>query len=85
MIISDTQRLWLYISASVWPIWVAFFTTSTDYSLRGLAIPVLASLNAATVVALARTRGNLIDGGTVTVVAPPGEPLKVEETKPPQA
>lgn len=55
MKISPMLRLWLYIGASVTPIWLDFFKLSTDYSLRGLAMPIFASVNAAIIVTLART------------------------------
>lgn len=55
MIIPDWARLLLYIGMAVFPVWIDFFTKSTDYSLRGLAMPVLTSLNAAVVVTLAKT------------------------------
>lgn len=56
MTLSPIARLWLYIAMAVLPIWVDFFKLSTDYSLRGLVIPVLVSINAGVVVALARTQ-----------------------------
>ena len=56
MTISNASRLWLYIGMAVTPVWIDFFKLSTDYSLRGLAMPFLTSVNAAIVVMLARTR-----------------------------
>lgn len=48
-------RLILYIAMAILPVWIDFFKISTDYSLRGLAMPILTSINAAVIVALART------------------------------
>lgn len=56
MIIPEWSRLMLYIGVAVLPVWIDFFTKSTDYSLRGLAMPTLSSLLTAATVALARTR-----------------------------
>jgi hypothetical protein len=58
MIVPDWLRLVLYCTMSVLPVWIDFFTKSTDYSLRGLAMPTLSSLLAAVTVTLARTRGS---------------------------
>lgn len=55
MTLSPLTRLWLYIAMAGLPIWVDFFKLSTDYSLRGLAIPVFSSILAGVTVALART------------------------------
>lgn len=55
MIISEWTRLVLYILMGVLPVWIDFFTKSTDYSLRGLAMPILSSLLTAVTVTLART------------------------------
>lgn len=76
MIVNDWFRLILYIAAMVIPIWVKFFTTSTDYTLRGLAIPILESLGAAVVVMLARTKGRTIDG-PADVNVPRGESVTI--------
>lgn len=48
-------RLILYIAMAILPVWIDFFKISTDYSLRGLAMPILTSINAAVIVTLART------------------------------
>lgn len=56
MILPEWFRLLLYIAVAVFPVWIDFFTKSTDYSLRGLAMPTLSSLLTAATVALARTR-----------------------------
>lgn len=55
MIIPNWSRLVLYNIMVILPIWQDFFTKSTDYSIRGLAMPVIASLLAAVTVTLART------------------------------
>lgn len=55
MTISPVARLLLYIAMAILPVWIDFFKVSTDYSLRGLAMPILTSLNAAVVVMLAKT------------------------------
>ena len=55
MKIQPWARLTLYISMVVVPIWIDFFKLSTDYSLRGLMMPILSSLLAAITVTLART------------------------------
>lgn len=56
MIVPDWMRLVFYIVVIIVPIWQDFFTKSTDYSLRGLAMPTLASVGAAAAVILARTK-----------------------------
>lgn len=55
MIIPNWTRLLLYIGMAVLPVWIEFFTKSTDYTLRGLAMPALSSALAAITVTLART------------------------------
>ena len=55
MTLSPAARLWLYIAMAVLPVWIDFFKMSTDYTFRGLMMPMLMSLNAGVVVALART------------------------------
>lgn len=55
MIIPDGYRLLLYIFMGVIPVWIDFFTKSTDYTLRGLAMPVLSSLLTAVTITLAKT------------------------------
>lgn len=87
MIISDRMRLALYILMAIFPIWIDFFKLSTDYSFRGLAMPILTSLNAAVVVALAKTSSKrdlpLSDTGAVeTVVTNTAEqPLPTTDIK----
>lgn len=81
MIVSDSVRLWLYVLMGVFPIWQDFFIKSTDYSFRGLAMPILSSLSTATAIALAKTstkKDAPVD--PLEVVAPPGKPLKTQET-----
>lgn len=55
MTISPAARLALYIIMSILPIWIDFFKISTDYSFRGLMMPILVSLNAGVIVTLAKT------------------------------
>lgn len=43
-------RLSLYVAIAVLPIWIDFFKISTDYSFRGLMMPILSSLLAAATV-----------------------------------
>lgn len=85
MIVAPWLRLVFLILAGVLPRWQLFFSTSSDYSMRGLAMPFVDSLGIAVVIVIARTRNPLIDGEPqkVEVVAPAGEPLKVTETKQP--
>ena len=61
MNVPDWIRLALYIVAAILPTWSEYFTTSTDYTFRGLTIPVLASINSAVIVLLARTRSPRLD------------------------
>jgi len=56
MIIPEFIRLLLYIAVAVLPVWIDFFTKSTDYSLRGLMMPILSSILTAATVTLARTK-----------------------------
>lgn len=56
MIVPDWVRLLLYISVGVCPVWQDFFTKSTDYSLRGLMMPLISTVMVASVVVLARTK-----------------------------
>lgn len=83
MIVSPFFRLVLLVLAGIVPRWQLFFTTSTDYSLRGLAMPAIDSIGIACVIIIARTRNPLVDGEPMEVVAPKGEPLKVTEVKAP--
>lgn len=55
MIISDAARLILYMLMGIFPIWSDFLAKSSDYSARGLAMPILASLSTAVAIALAKT------------------------------
>lgn len=90
MIISERVRLFLYILMAIFPIWIDFFKLSTDYSLRGLAMPILSSLNAAVVVALAKTSARkelpLSESGAVETVVTnlPSSPLPTVEVKKPK-
>ncbi len=84
MIISDRSRLWLYITMGVTPIWQDFFIKSTDYSFRGLMMPIIGTISAAAAITLAKTSAKMDHPNPVEVVAPAGEPLKVVETKPPK-
>jgi hypothetical protein len=82
MIVPPSIRLVLLVLAGVIPRWQAFFTTSTDYSLRGLAMPLIDSLGIACVIIIARTRNPLVDGEPIEVKAPEGKPLEVKEIDP---
>lgn len=83
VIVSDRTRLVLYITVGVLPIWQDFFTKSTDYSFRGLAMPIIASLAAAVTIALAKTSAKHdAPDKPVEVIAPVGKPLEVTETIP---
>lgn len=55
MTVSPLSRLLLYIFMSILPVWIDFFKLSTDYTFRGIMMPILVSLNAAVIVALAKT------------------------------
>lgn len=57
MIVPDWFRLLLYMAMAACPVWQDFFTKSTDYSVRGLAMPIIATFAAILPVALARTKG----------------------------
>lgn len=81
-LISDSFRLLLYICMGILPIWQDFFTKSTDYSLRGLAMPILSSLTAAVTITLAKTSVKRDTVKPVEVVAPKDRPLEVTETQP---
>lgn len=52
-------KLLLYIAIAVLPIWIDFFKVSTDYSFRGLMMPILSSLLTAATIARA-----FVDKGT---------------------
>ena len=56
MIVPEWFKLTCYMLAPVVPVWSDFFAKSTDYTLRGLAMPILASITAGVSVLLARTR-----------------------------
>jgi hypothetical protein len=88
MIIGPIPRLILYILAGICPIWSEFVAVSSDYSLRGLLRPILASVSVAVVVMLARTRNPLVDGEPPTkveVTNKPSNPVPTEESKPTQS
>lgn len=90
MELSQAARLWLYIAMAILPVWIDFFKLSTDYTLRGLAMPILTSINAAVVVALARTSPRpapdlpKTESGAIAteVTNPPTNPLPVTQTPP---
>lgn len=46
---------------AVVPIWIDFFKLSTDFSFRGLMIPILSSIGAGVTIALARTKAQSMD------------------------
>ncbi len=83
MIISQAARLWLYIAMAILPIWLDFFKMSTDFSLRGMAMPVIASVNAAVIVALAKTSPPPDTAKTITTETktPDGTTEKVVESE----
>lgn len=56
MKIPEWFRLTLYVMVAVLPVWIDFFTKSTDYSFRGLMMPALGSMLTACTVILARTK-----------------------------
>ena len=56
MIVPEWFRLILYMLLPVLPVWADFMAKSTDYSFRGLAMPIISSLTSACAVLLARTR-----------------------------
>lgn len=70
--VSEGVRLALYIAMAMLPIWIDFFTKSTDYTLRGLMMPILSSINAAVIVTLAKTS-----------LRKPASPAQVEVTNTP--
>lgn len=79
MIIPDGLRLFLYMVMGVLPIWADFFVKSTDYSFRGLMMPIIASASAAVAIALAKTSAKMDHPKEpLQVVSPPGETLKVQ-------
>lgn len=61
MIVPDWLRLACFIVVGVLPAWLDFFTKSTDYTLRGLAMPTLSSLLTGFTIFLARTKGHMPD------------------------
>lgn len=58
MTLPSGLRLILYNIVSCVPVWTEFFTNKIDYTLRGLAIPILGSIMSMATVTLARTRSN---------------------------
>lgn len=70
MIISPAARLTLLILNGILPVWTAFFLTSTDYTFRGMMIPILASTSAAISIVIARTKSPAVDGEQPTVKDP---------------
>ena len=82
--ISDASRLWLYVVMGVGPIWQDFFTKSTDYSFRGLAMPMISTIVTASAVILAKTSAKKDvpeESIPVEVTNTPSRPLPVTETK----
>jgi hypothetical protein len=55
VLVSERLRLSLYILMSILPVWQDFFTKSLDFTLRGLAMPIISSMMSAVTVMLART------------------------------
>lgn len=80
MIVPPWFRLLLLVLAGIIPRWQLFFTTSTDYTLRGLAMPIVDSIGVACVIIIARTRNPLVDGEPIKaeIVNTAEEPAKVE-------
>lgn len=79
MTVSPHLRLWLLIAMSMIPVWVDFFKLSTDYSFRGLMIPVLSSIGAGVTVALARTKSPIdstTDPADASLPTPPPTPQR---------
>jgi len=70
MIISPLIRLSLLILAGVIPVWQRFVSLSQDFTLRGLATPLLESLGIACVITIARTKNPLVDGEQPAVKEP---------------
>lgn len=71
MILPEWVRLLCYIAIAVLPVWIDFFTKSTDYTLRGLAMPTLSSLLTAFTVILARTKSSIPDSNSNGSNEPP--------------
>lgn len=80
MIVPPWFRLLLLVLAGIIPRWQLFFTTSTDYTPRGLAMPIVDSIGVACVIIIARTRNPLVDGEPIKaeIVNTAAEPAKVE-------
>lgn len=79
MIVPPWLRLLLLVLAGIIPRWQSFFTTSTDYSLRGLAMPIIDSVGIACVIIIARTRNPLVDGEPTPVIITKGsDPVEVK-------
>lgn len=81
MIISDGWRLLLYVLMGIFPVWQDFFTRSTDYTVRGLAMPILASASSAVAIALAKTSTKKETPAKVEVINPPENPVETHEAK----
>lgn len=77
MIISPLTRLFLLVLAGVLPVWQRFVSMSQDFTLRGLAAPLIDSLGIACVIVIARTKNPLVDGEQQSPVK---EPLAVSTT-----
>lgn len=70
MIISPLIRLCLLVFAGIVPVWQKFVSLSQDFTLRGLATPLLESLGIACVIVIARTKNPLVDGEQPAVKEP---------------
>ena len=70
MIISPAARLTLLVLNGILPVWTAFFLTSTDYTFRGMMIPILSSASAAIAIVIARTKSPAVDGEQPAVKEP---------------
>ena len=75
MIVSPLIRLSLLILAGVIPVWQRFVSLSQDFTLRGLATPLLESFGIACVITIARTKNPLVDGE---------QPVTIPAEKPPK-
>lgn len=73
--LSHTTRLILYIAMAILPVWIDFFKVSTDYSVRGLAMPILTSVNAAVIVTLAKTAPTNDIGAAPAPLPPQVQPV----------
>ncbi len=81
MTISDGWRLVLYMLASMFPVWLDWLAKSQDLSLRGMLTPIMSSLYAAIIVALAKTSAKMDHPSPqeVKVTNTAKDPVKTEE------